>query len=517
MQRVGLCFMFKKPLLLMILDGWGLAPPGPGNAIARAKTPNFDRLWSQCPHSTLGASGLDVGLPDGQMGNSEVGHMNMGAGRVVYQDLTLLNKEIAEGSFFHNPQLVTAMRQALAGGGALHLLGLVSDGGVHSHIDHACALLRMAKEQGLTRVYLHCITDGRDTDPSCALTFITQLDETCRALGVGRIATVMGRFYAMDRDNRWDRVQRAYQALVQGKGYRAPDGTTAVRASYAAGATDEFIEPVVIEEAGQPVAQIRDGDSVIFFNFRADRPRELTYALSDPDFTGFDRGDSFPKIHFVTMTQYDAQMTWVSVAYPPRKLVNTFGQILADHGLRQLRIAETEKYAHVTFFFNGGVEEPLPGEDRILIPSPKVSTYDLQPEMSAPLVARAVVDQLSTGKYDVVILNFANPDMVGHTGVVPAVVRAVETVDDCIGQVEQAIRAAGGKMLITADHGNAEEMIDGGEPVTAHSVNRVPFLLMGAAPNLSLSDGRLEDIAPTMLDLMGLAQPEEMTGHSLLV
>ena len=513
----GCVFMYKKPLLLMILDGWGLAPPSPGNAIAQAKTPNFDRLWEQCPHSTLGASGLDVGLPAGQMGNSEVGHMNMGAGRVVYQDLTLLNKEIAEGSFFHNPQLVAAMAEARAQDRALHLLGLVSDGGVHSHIAHVYALLRMAKEQGLTKVYLHCITDGRDTDPSCALTFISQLEQFCQTLGVGRIATVMGRFYAMDRDNRWNRIQRAYQAIVQGEGHRAPNASSAVLASYAAGATDEFIEPAVIEEAGQPVARIQDGDSVIFFNFRADRPRELTYALRDPDFMGFDRGTSFPQTHFVTMTQYDAQMTWVSVAYPPHQLVNTFGQIVADHGMRQLRIAETEKYAHVTFFFNGGVEEPLPGEDRILIPSPKVATYDLQPEMSAPLVADAVLDQLSTGKYDVIILNFANPDMVGHTGIVPAAIRAVEAVDACIGQVEQAIRAAGGKMLITADHGNAEQMMDGAEPVTAHSVNRVPFILLDEKTEYSLVDGRLEDIAPTMLELMGLDQPKEMTGHSLLV
>ena len=508
--------MCKKPLLLMIMDGWGLAPAGPGNAIHLGKTPNFDHLWASCPHSTLGASGMDVGLPNGQMGNSEVGHMNMGAGRVVYQDLTLLDKQIDEGDFFRNPQLLAAMEQARAGH-ALHLLGLVSDGGVHSHMKHIFALLDMAKQQQVEQVYLHCITDGRDTDPHSGLGFVQAIQQKCQSLGLGRIATVQGRFYAMDRDKRWDRVQRAYRTLVFGQGQPAEDPLLAIQSSYDNDVTDEFIEPIVITQQGQPVGLVQDGDSVIFFNFRSDRPRELSHAMTDPDFREFDREGDYPKTTFITMTQYDDQLAHVRVAYPPRSLHNTLGQVLSAQGLCQLRIAETEKYAHVTFFFNGGEEEALPNEDRVLIPSPKVATYDLQPEMSAPQVCDAVIERLRSGKYDVVILNFANPDMVGHTGILPAAIQAVETVDACLGRVEQTILELGGKMLVTADHGNSEQMLDGDAPFTAHSMNRVPFILVGGPEGASLQDGRLEDIAPTMLALLGLAQPEEMTGHNLLV
>jgi len=507
--------MHKKPLLLMILDGWGLAPDGPGNAIHLGNTPNFDQLWASCPHSSLGASGLDVGLPEGQMGNSEVGHMNMGAGRVVYQELTLLNKEIDEGSFFRNEVLCVAMENARQGH-ALHLLGLVSDGGVHSHMKHIRALLQMAREQKLEKVYIHCITDGRDTDPHSGLGFVKEVEEYCREFGLGRVATVMGRFHAMDRDKRWDRVQKAYRTYVFGQGQKAAEALPAIEASYAAGVSDEFIEPIVICDGEQPLATIQDGDSVVFFNFRSDRPRELSYALTDPEFKDFDREGDYPKTYYVTMTQYDEGLKHVHIAYPPRRLVNTFGQVLAENGLCQLRIAETEKYAHVTFFFNGGEEETLPNEDRVLIPSPKVATYDLQPEMSAPLVCDAVIERLESGKYDAVILNFANPDMVGHTGVLPAAIKAVETVDLCIGRVVETVLSLGGKMLLTADHGNSEQMLEGDSPFTAHSVNRVPFILIGGEEGISLQDGRLEDIAPTMLELMGLPQPEEMTGHSLL-
>ncbi len=501
----------------MILDGWGLAEVGPGNAIAKAKTPNFDRLWRDWPHSTLGASGLDVGLPDGQMGNSEVGHMNIGAGRIVWQELTLIDKGIDDGSFFRNPALTTAVDKARDRNATLHLLGLVSDGGVHSHINHLQALLRLAKERGCRKVAIHCITDGRDTDPQSGLGYLQQVEGFCREIGVGRIATVVGRYYAMDRDNRWERVSRAYQALVTGDAALATDPLAAVRDSYANGVTDEFIEPVVItDDSGKVRDRIDGGDSVIFFNFRGDRPRELTAALTEPHFDRFVR-PVYHDTYFVTMTAYDLAMAHVHVAYPPHEIVNTFGQVIAARGLRQLRVAETEKYAHVTFFFNGGVEKPLPGEDRILVPSPKVATYDLQPQMSAEQVAAQIVAQIEKDQYDVIIINFANPDMVGHTGSISATVQAVQAVDRCLGQVAQAVLVRGGTLLLCADHGNAEYMLENGEPVTSHSTNRVPFICAGwAAQGKTLADGRLEDIAPTMLRLLGIEQPAEMTGTCLL-
>ncbi len=508
----------KKPLMLMILDGWGLAEWSRGNAVALAETKNFDRLWQDCPHCRLSASGLDVGLPDGQMGNSEVGHMNIGGGRIVYQELTLLNKEISEGGFFKNPAFLEAVAQAKAKGKALHLLGLTSDGGVHSHLDHLKALVKLAADQGLERIFLHCITDGRDTDPEAGQGFVAELADYCQALGKGRIATVMGRYYAMDRDKRWERVQRAYQAYVYGAGRPAISAEAAVAESYANGVTDEFIEPVVLQDSqGQVLGRISDGDSVIFANFRSDRAREISHAFTDPDFSGFDRGGQPPALYYVTMTFYDETLTNVTVAYPPRSLANTLGQVLSERGLTQLRIAETEKYAHVTFFFNGGAEEPLPGEARILIPSPKVATYDLQPQMSALEVTAAVLKELDGDKHDVIILNFANTDMVGHTGVIPAAVKAVETVDICLGLIEKALRDKGGTLLVTADHGNAEQMLENGRPMTAHSVNLVPFIISGRlAKGMRLLDGRLEDIAPTMLRLLDIPKPAEMTGHCLI-
>jgi len=508
----------KKPLMLMILDGWGLAEWGPGNAIAQAETRNFDRLWNNCPHCRLSASGLDVGLPAGQMGNSEVGHMNIGGGRVVYQELTLINKEIETGGFFRNQAFLDAMDKARQSGQALHLLGLTSDGGVHSHIDHLKALLRLAKDQGLGQVFVHCITDGRDTDPKSGQGFVAYLEQYCQELGVGRVVTVVGRFFAMDRDRRWARVHRAYQAFVYGDGTKVAVASQGVADAYAAGFTDEFIEPVIVaDREGRPLGRIAAGDSVIFANFRSDRAREITHAFTDEPFAEFERGDSPPCIHFVTTTFYDELLKNVTVAYPPRRLTNTLGQVLAEQGFKQLRIAETEKYAHVTFFFNGGAEEELPGEDRILIPSPKVATYDLQPQMSALEVTAAVLKEIDADRYDVIILNFANTDMVGHTGVIKAAVKAVETVDICIGLIEKQLAEKGGTLLITADHGNAEQMLDNGKPMTAHSVNRVPFIITGPiAKGIKLRDGRLEDIAPTILRLLGIAQPPEMTGQCLI-
>jgi len=508
----------NKPLMLIILDGWGLAEWGPGNAIALAETRNFDRLWNTCPHCRLSASGLDVGLPEGQMGNSEVGHMNIGGGRVVYQELTLINKEIAEGAFFRNPVFLDAMAEAKQSGRALHLLGLASDGGVHSHIDHIKALLALAKDQGLRQVFVHCITDGRDTDPKSGQGFVADLEQYCNRLGIGRVVTVVGRFFAMDRDRRWARVNRAYQAFVYGDGAPASTASQGVAEAYASGFTDEFIEPVIVADAqGLPLGRIAEGDSVIFANFRSDRAREISHAFVDERFAEFERGAAPPRVRFVTMTFYDELLKNVAVAYPPRRLTNTLGQVLAERGLKQLRIAETEKYAHVTFFFNGGAEEELPGEDRLLIPSPKVATYDLQPQMSALEVTAAVLKEIEADQYDVIILNFANTDMVGHTGVIKAAVRAVETVDICIGLIEKDVAEKGGTLLITADHGNAEQMLDNGKPMTAHSVNRVPFIIAGpTAKGMQLRDGRLEDIAPTILRLLAIPQPPEMTGRCLI-
>ena len=502
----------KTPTTLIIMDGFGLTEPGPGNAVANASTPNLDRIFRDCPGCKLSASGLDVGLPEGQMGNSEVGHTNMGAGRVVFQDLPHISRDIDSGEFFQNPAYLEAMSNCREWGSALHLMGLLSDGGVHSHITHLFALLKMAKEQGLEKVYVHCFLDGRDVPPSSGKHYVEQLQAKIQQLGVGEIATVMGRYYAMDRDKRWDRVQRAYDAIACGEAPFEADAAQAVQKSYDAGVTDEFMEPVVCAKN----AQVRDNDSIIFFNFRPDRAREITRCFVDEDFSDIKRKTGFLTVDFVCTTEYDATLPNVTVAYPHNKLVNTFGEYISNLGLTQLRIAETEKYAHVTFFFNGGVEQVFPGEDRCLIPSPKVATYDLQPEMSAYQVTEEAVKRIESGAYDVIILNFANCDMVGHTGVYEAACKAVSTVDECVNRVVEATSKMGGVSLITADHGNAERMIDDdGEPFTAHTTNLVPFYIVGASAQLR--DGRLADIAPTMLDLMGLEKPAEMDGQTLIL
>ena len=494
------------------MDGFGLTEPGPGNAVANASTPNLDRIFRDCPGCKLSASGLDVGLPEGQMGNSEVGHTNMGAGRVVFQDLPHISRDIESGEFFQNPAYLEAMSNCREWGSALHLMGLLSDGGVHSHITHLFALLKMAKEQGLSKVYVHCFLDGRDVPPDSGKGFVAELEEKMAEIGVGKIATITGRYYAMDRDNRWDRVQRAYDAIACGEGPFEADAAEAVQKSYDAGVTDEFVEPVVCAKN----AQVRDNDSIIFFNFRPDRAREITRCFVDEDFTDVERKTGFLSVDFICTTEYDATLPNVTVAYPHQKLVNTFGEYISNLGLTQLRIAETEKYAHVTFFFNGGVEQVFPGEDRCLIPSPKVATYDLQPEMSAYQVTEEAVKRIESGAYDVIILNFANCDMVGHTGVYEAACKAVSTVDECVNRVVEATSKMGGVSLITADHGNAERMIDDdGEPFTAHTTNLVPFYIVGASAQLR--DGRLADIAPTMLDLMGLEKPAEMDGQTLIL
>ena len=502
----------KTPTTLIIMDGFGLGEAGPGNAVANASTPNLDRIFRDCPGCKLSASGLDVGLPDGQMGNSEVGHTNMGAGRVVFQDLPHISRDIDSGAFFQNSAYLEAMANCREWGSALHLMGLLSDGGVHSHITHLFALLKMAQEQGLKKVYVHCFLDGRDVPPSSGKHYVEQLQAKMQQLGIGQIATVMGRYYAMDRDKRWDRVQRAYDAIACGEAPFAADAADAVQKSYDAGVTDEFMEPVVCVKD----AQVQDNDSMIFFNFRPDRAREITRCFVDEDFTDVKRKTGFLSVDFICTTEYDATMPNVTVAYPHQKLVNTFGEYISNLGLTQLRIAETEKYAHVTFFFNGGVEQVFPGEDRCLIPSPKVATYDLQPEMSAYAVTEEAVKRIESGSYDVVILNFANCDMVGHTGVYEAACKAVSTVDECVNRVVEATSKMGGVSLITADHGNAERMIDeDGEPFTAHTTNLVPFYIVGAS--VKLRDGRLADIAPTMLDLMGLEKPAEMDGQTLIL
>ena len=506
--------MAKRPLLLCILDGFGWVPQETyGNAIAAAKTPYFDKLFASCPFTTIGASGMNVGLPDGQMGNSEVGHTNIGAGRIVYQELTRITKSIADGDFFENEALVSAMRSAKENGKALHLMGLLSDGGVHSHNGHLYGLLEMAKRMGLTRVYVHAIMDGRDVPPDSGLGFIKELQAKLASLGVGTIASVTGRYYAMDRDNRWDRVEKAYAAFVYGEGNHGTP-VEVMEKSYAEGVTDEFVVPAVTCEGGR----VAEGDSVIFFNFRPDRAREITRTFVDDAFTGFARRYGRFPVHYVCFTQYDATMPNVSVAFRPQVLTNVLGEYLAKNGKTQLRIAETEKYAHVTFFFNGGVEAPFEGEDRALINSPKVATYDLQPEMSAYLVVNECVKRIESGKYDVIILNFANCDMVGHTGVFSAAVKAVEAVDECAGKVIDAVLAAGGAVLLTADHGNADKMYDPDpeHPFTAHTTNPVPFLVAGLGDVKLRQGGVLADIAPTMLKVMGLPQPEEMTGKSII-
>lgn len=507
--------MSRKPVVLMILDGYGLNKEKRGNAVLEANTPVMDRLMKECPFVEGNASGLAVGLPDGQMGNSEVGHLNMGAGRIVYQELTKITKAIEDGDFFENAEFLKAVENCKKNGSALHLMGLVSDGGVHSHMTHIFGLLELAKRNGLEKVFVHCFLDGRDTPPSSGREFVEALEGKMKELGVGKVASVMGRYYAMDRDNRWDRVELAYRALTRGEGKQDPSAAAAVQASYDEGKTDEFVVPTVITENGRPVGLVQDKDSVIFFNFRPDRAREITRAFCDDAFTGFDR-DKRLELVYVCFTDYDETIPNKLVAFKKEAITNTLGQFLADHHMTQARIAETEKYAHVTFFFNGGQEEVFPGEDRCLIPSPKVATYDLKPEMSAPAITEEAIRRIESGKYDVIILNFANCDMVGHTGVFEAAVEAVETVDTCVARVVNATTDLGGVALITADHGNADQMLDeNGQPFTAHTTNPVPFCIVGAA--VRLRDGRLADIAPTMLDLMGLNQPEEMDGKTLII
>ena len=502
----------KTPTTLIIMDGFALGDDIPGNAVQTAATPHLDYLFSQYPFCQLEASGLDVGLPDGQMGNSEVGHTNIGAGRVVFQDLPKISHAIEDGTFFENPAYLAAIQACKENQRALHLMGLLSDGGVHSHITHLFALLELAKRHGLEQLYIHVFLDGRDVSPTSGKGYVQQLQEKLAEVGVGQIADVMGRYYAMDRDSRWNRLQRAYDAVANGEGPAAADPLVAIQASYDAGITDEFMEPVVC----CPQGHLQAGDSVIFYNFRPDRARELTRALVDPDFDKIKRKQGFFPLHFVCTTEYDAAMPNVSVAFPHEPLKNIFGEYLSQLGMTQLRIAETEKYAHVTFFFNGGQEAVFPGEDRCLIPSPKVPTYDRKPEMSAPAVTDEAIRRIESGKYDVIILNFANCDMVGHTGVFEAAVEAVETVDNCVARVVKATTGMGGVALITADHGNAEHMLDAdGAPFTAHTTNLVPCCIVGA--DVKLRDGRLADLAPTMLDLMGLNKPEEMTGETLIL
>lgn len=496
----------------MILDGFGIGKHDNTNAIFNAKKPNIDKLFSSNPITQIGASGMDVGLPDGQMGNSEVGHTNIGAGRIVYQELTRITKTINEDKLKDNETIVGAMDSALKNGTALHLMGLLSSGGVHSHNTHLYGILKLAKQKGLDKVYIHAFLDGRDVPPSSAAEFVEECMKETEKIGVGKIATVMGRYYAMDRDNRWDRVEKAYAAMVYGEGVEADCPVCAVKNSYAQEVTDEFVVPAVIKGG----ATIKPNDSVIFYNFRPDRAREITRALVDPDFKGFERKNGFFPLNYVCMTQYDATMPNVEVAFKPQTLENTLGEYISNLGMEQLRIAETEKYAHVTFFFNGGVEKQYPGEDRILVKSPAVATYDLQPEMSAYEVTDKLVPAIKSGKYDMIILNFANCDMVGHTGVFEAAVKAVEAVDTCVGKVIDAVKEMDGVALITADHGNADKMIDDdGEPFTAHTTNPVPFCVVGYDCELR-EGGRLADIAPTMLQIMNLPQPKEMDGKSLI-
>jgi 2,3-bisphosphoglycerate-independent phosphoglycerate mutase len=507
--------MPNKPIALLILDGYGYNPNTDGNAIAAVKNKFIDECLEKYPNTLINASGMAVGLPNGQMGNSEVGHTNIGAGRIVYQELTRITKSIADGDFFENGVLLSAIENCLKNKTALHLTGLLSDGGVHSHNTHLYALLKLAELKGLKDVYIHCLLDGRDVPPSSGKNYVAELEEKIKEIGVGKIATVMGRYYAMDRDNRWERVEKAYNAIVFGDGNHALNAVDAVAASYAAGVVDEFVIPTVIDGA----KNLSANDSVIFFNFRPDRAREITRAFVDPDFSGFNR--KFFPLFYVCMTRYDATMPNVRVAYAPQSLKNTFGEYISNLGFKQLRIAETEKYAHVTFFFNGGQETEFPGEDRALIPSPKVATYDLQPEMSAYLVKDEVVKRIDSDKYDVIILNYANCDMVGHTGIMEAAKTAVKTVDECVKATVEAVLAKGGVVLITADHGNADLMFSEADGVvTAHTTNPVPFIVIGAGDikNVKLADnGCLADICPTMLDIMGIVKPEEMTGTSLII
>ena len=509
----------KQPLMLMILDGWGINPSSANNAVALARTPNLDGFLKEYPHVQIRTSGMAVGLPEGQMGNSEVGHLNLGAGRVVYQDLTRITKSIEDGDFYTNPVLLDCIAKVKDSGGRLHLAGLLSDGGVHSHNTHLYALVKLAKQQGLTDVFIHCLLDGRDTPPQSGAGYLEELEAELVKIGCGRVATVIGRFYAMDRDNRWDRVEKAYNALVLGQGECRSSSLEAIQGSYAAGVNDEFVLPAVIFTEGKPVGTINDGDGVICFNFRSDRAREITRSLTSQQFDGFSRQRVSRLASYVCMTEYDATFG-LPIAFGQEELTNLLGGVLAEAGMKQLRIAETEKYAHVTFFFNGGVEKPFNNEDRALIPSPKeVATYDLKPEMSAFAVTEELIKRLEQDCYDVIILNFANCDMVGHTGILPAAIKAVEAVDTCVGQVVEKVRNLGGTVLITADHGNAEQMADEtGEPYTAHTCNPVWLVLVNdSCKDSTLKDGgKLADIAPTMLKLLGIPQPKEMTGESLL-
>ena len=512
--------MRKKPVVLMILDGYGLNQKTEGNAVALAKTPVMDKLMKECPFVKGKASGMAVGLPEGQMGNSEVGHLNMGAGRIVYQELTRITKEIQDGTFFENPALLSAVNNCKENESALHLFGLLSDGGVHSHNTHLYGLLELAKRNGLEKVYVHCFLDGRDTPPASGKEFAESLENEMNKIGVGKIASVMGRYYAMDRDNNWDRVQLAYDAMTKGEGLTSDSGVNAIQESYDRNETDEVVKPTLVTENGKAVATVKDGDSVIFFNFRPDRAREITRAFCDDDFKGFERG-ARKQITFVCFSDYDPTIPNKEVAFHKVAVTNTFGEWLAANNLKQARIAETEKYAHVTFFFNGGVEEPNEGEDRVLVNSPKdVATYDLKPQMSAPEVCEKLCQAIRSDKYDVIIINFANPDMVGHTGVLEAAIKAVETVDECVGKAVEAIKEVDGAMFICADHGNAEQLIDSetGEPFTAHTTNEVPFILVNYDEAYTLREGGcLADIVPTMIQIMEMEQPAEMTGKSLLI
>ncbi len=507
----------KKPVTLIILDGWGIEENCDNNVACLARTPRLDSLFEHYSSTRLGASGLDVGLPEGQMGNSEVGHMNIGSGRIVYQELTRISKCIATGEFFENPRLLAAVRGAKESAGGLHLMGLLSDGGVHSHITHLYALVELARREGLDRVFIHAFLDGRDTPPQSGADYLSELEEKLREIGIGKVATITGRYYAMDRDNRWKRVERAWRAMTLGEGVFVSSSQEAIQKAYQAGQTDEFVEPRVIMEGEKPVATVNDGDSVIFFNFRTDRAREITRAFNDEHFRGFDRPRKPELASYVCMTEYD-ETFGLPVAFPSDSHEKILGEIVSSAGLNQLRIAETEKYAHVTFFFNGGNEVPFPGEDRVLIPSPReVATYDQKPAMSAPEVTDRVVDCVEKGVYDLIILNYANPDMVGHTGIVEAAISAMETVDECVGRVVDAVLEAGGLLLITSDHGNCEKMADEkGGPHTAHTSNPVPLVLVDPERrDVKLRPGILADIAPTILELMDLEKPAEMTGISL--
>ncbi|MHB1126885.1 MAG: 2,3-bisphosphoglycerate-independent phosphoglycerate mutase [Bacillota bacterium] len=509
-----------RPLVLAILDGWGNRNQNEGNAIAQARLPNYRQLLNNFPNTSLDASGETVGLPEGQMGNSEVGHLNMGAGRVVYQELTRITKAIKDGFFFKNEVLLEAIRSAGNRGAALHLMGLLSDGGVHSHLEHLWALLEMAKQNGLDKVYVHAFLDGRDVAPDSARGFIAAVEKKFKQLGCGAFATVMGRYYAMDRDRRWERTAKAYNAMVAGEGEKAAMALAAVEASYHQRVTDEFVQPtVIVDRQGEPVARVQQGDTVILYNFRADRARQLSRAFVDREFDGFERPGGFLGVHYVCMTQYDITIS-APVAFGPQNLVHTLGEVLSEKGLRQLRIAETEKYAHVTFFFNGGVEEPNPGEDRVLVPSPKVATYNLKPEMSADEVTDRVIEAIARDVYDVIILNYANADMVGHTGIMEAAVLAVEAVDRCLGRLLEAVRSRQATLIFTSDHGNAEQMVDPetGGAYTAHTIDEVPLILVDERyRGIKLRRGSLQDIAPTMLQLLEIEKPPEMTGSSLII